>query len=175
LFKMYLADFNPAAVLVYASLYAQDFYRKLGFIGDEEQVINKGQRVIKMTYQHEGGEHSDYIEWFNLVKFLTEKYGEEKANALISEATTTSLMKKTDLTEIPGIGKKMARHLINAGYPNIKSLKGKSPDEIYYDDCEFQGFQVDKCALYCYRLAVHYADNDGVLPHDKQKWWDWKD
>jgi GNAT superfamily N-acetyltransferase len=175
LFKMYLADFNPAAVLVYASLYAQDFYRKLGFVGDVEEVINKGQRVIKMTYRHEGGEHSDYIEWFNLVKFLTEKYGEEKANALISEATTTSLLKKTDLTEIPGIGKKMARHLINAGYPNIKSLKGKSPDEIYHNDCEFQGFQVDKCALYCYRLAVHYADNDGVLPHDKQKWWDWKD
>ena len=38
---------------------------------------------------------------------------------------------KTDLTQIPGIGKKMAEHLINAGYPDIESLKGQDPEEIY--------------------------------------------
>jgi GNAT superfamily N-acetyltransferase len=42
LFKMYLEDFNPAEVLVYASLCAKDFYRKLGFVGNQEQVINRG-------------------------------------------------------------------------------------------------------------------------------------
>jgi len=81
----------------------------------------------------------------------------------------------TDLTEIPGIGKKMAQHIINAGYPNIEALKGQSPEEIYMKDCLFKGFQEDRCALYCYRLAVHYADNGGSLPSDKQNWWDWKD
>ncbi|MDR1563341.1 MAG: helix-hairpin-helix domain-containing protein [Oscillospiraceae bacterium] len=81
----------------------------------------------------------------------------------------------TDLTQIPGIGKNMAQHLINAGYPDIDSLKGQEPDEIYRRDCEFLGFPVDRCALYAYRLAVHYADNDGKLPANKSNWWNWKD
>jgi hypothetical protein len=160
---------------VFSSLYAKDFYRKLGFLGDEEQIINKGQRVIFMTYKHEGGIVSDYVGLTKIMKNLTEKYGEEKANAIIAEASTTAILGKTDLTKIPGIGVKMARHLINAGYPFISTLKGQNPDEIYHKDCVYQGFQVDKCALYCYRLAVHYADNDGQLPPDKQKWWNWKD
>ena len=81
----------------------------------------------------------------------------------------------TDLTKIPWVGKNMARHLINAGYPDIKSLKGQDAEEVYAKDCLFQGVQVDRCALYCYRLAVCYADNGGSLPHGKQNWWDWKD
>jgi GNAT superfamily N-acetyltransferase/ribonuclease HI len=175
LFTMMLEYFNPDEIKVCASLYAQDFYRKLGFVGDEEQIINKGQRVIMMTYHHESGERSEYYELTALLTHLTEKYGEEKASALISEVGIRAILKKTDLTKIPGIGKKMARHLINAGYPYIKSLKGQDPEEIYHKDCLFQGKQVDKCSLYCYRLAVHYADNDGQLPPDKQKWWDWKE
>jgi len=82
---------------------------------------------------------------------------------------------KTDLQKIPGIGKDMERHLVRAGYPAIASLKGQDPEEVYRRDCLAQGAQVDRCALYCYRLAVHYADNDGDLPQDKQNWWDWKD
>ncbi len=35
-----------------------------------------------------------------------------------------------DQTKIPGIGKRMAQHLVNAGYPDIESLKGQSPEEI---------------------------------------------
>ncbi|MDR2450358.1 MAG: helix-hairpin-helix domain-containing protein [Candidatus Accumulibacter sp.] len=81
----------------------------------------------------------------------------------------------TDLTKIPGVGKNMAQHLTRAGYPNINSLKGQSPDEVYAKDCFAQSVQVDRCALYCYRLAVHYADHDGQLPEGKQNWWDWKD
>lgn len=81
----------------------------------------------------------------------------------------------TDLIKIPGIGKNMAQHLMNAGYPNIDSLKGQSADEIYARDCFASGVQVDRCALYCYRLAVYYADHDGALPKNKQNWWDWKD
>lgn len=82
---------------------------------------------------------------------------------------------KTDLRKIPGIGKNMEDHLIKAGYPNIAALKGQRPVDIFMRDCMAQGTQVDRCALYCYRLAVHYADNDGKLPQDKQNWWDWKD
>ena len=81
---------------------------------------------------------------------------------------------QTDLTQIPGIGKNMARHLINAGYPDIESLKGQDPEEIYHKDRLFQGVQVDRCALYCYRLAVAYAEGSITDP-EKLKWWNWKD
>jgi hypothetical protein len=82
---------------------------------------------------------------------------------------------KSELTKIPGVGANMAEHLIRAGYPTIESLKGQSPDDIYTADCLAQGMPVDRCALYCYRLAVHYADHDGQLPEDKRNWWNWKD
>ena len=84
---------------------------------------------------------------------------------------------QTDLTQIPGIGAKMAQHLINTGYPDIESLKGQDPEEIYMKHCLLYGVgnQSCRCVLYCYRLAVHYADHDGQLPPDKQNWGDWKD
>lgn len=82
---------------------------------------------------------------------------------------------KTNLLKIPGIGKNMAEHLIKAGYPDIASLKGQDPQVVYLKDCMAQSFHVDKCALYCYRLAVCFADNNGQVPPDKQNWWDWKD
>ena len=37
----------------------------------------------------------------------------------------------TDLTKIPGIGKKMVQQLINVGYPDIQSLKEQNPEEIH--------------------------------------------
>ena len=81
----------------------------------------------------------------------------------------------TNLTKIPGIGNNMAEHLIKAGYPEIESLKGKNHDDIYREDCLAQGMEVDRCALYCYRLAVYYADHNGKLPEEKENWWNWKD
>ena len=87
-------------------------------------------------------------------------------------------MKKTvntDLVKIPGVGVNMADHLIKAGYPDIASLKGQNPEEVYARDCLAQGVTVDRCALYCYRLAVHFANNGGELPPGKQNWWNWKD
>jgi hypothetical protein len=83
-------------------------------------------------------------------------------------------MTETDLTRIPGVGKRMAQHLINAGYPTVDSLKGQNPEEIYMKDCMYQNAQVDRCALYVYRLAVAYANGDITDP-DKLKWWNWKD
>ena len=82
---------------------------------------------------------------------------------------------KSELTKIPGIGINMAEHLSGAGFPTIESLRGNSPDDIYAADCLAQGMHVDKCALYCYRLAVYYAYHDGQLPEGRENWWDWKD
>ena len=82
---------------------------------------------------------------------------------------------ETDLTQIPYIGKQGAQDLINAGYPDIASLKGQDPQEVYLKDCLYKGYQDTKIALYVYRLAVAYANGGGVLPPGKEKWWNWKD
>ena len=80
----------------------------------------------------------------------------------------------TDLINIPGVGECIAQHLINAGYPDIESLKEQNPDDVYVKDYLYQGVQVDRCAFYCCRLAVHYANYNGQLPPDKLNWWNWK-
>ena len=81
----------------------------------------------------------------------------------------------SDLTKIPYIGPQGAQDLIRAGYPNIAALKGQDPEEVYMRDCLCKGFTDTKIALYVYRLAVAYADGDGVLPEGKKHWWNWKD
>ena len=68
----------------------------------------------------------------------------------------------------------MARHLEAIGCSTLDSLKGWDPEELYQRSCVVQGCQVDRCVLYVYRLAVHYAEH-GECPPDKQNWWDWKD
>jgi hypothetical protein len=83
-------------------------------------------------------------------------------------------MAKPELERIPGVGKNMARHLLNAGYPTIESLKGQNPEEIYQKDCQYHGCRVDRCVLYVYRLAVYFAENEMRDP-EKLKWWNWKD
>ena len=84
------------------------------------------------------------------------------------------MRKKSELEAIPGVGPNMARHLERIGCATLDSLKGQDPEELYRRDCLSQGCQVDRCVLYVYRLAVHYAEH-GSCPPDKQNWWDWKD
>jgi hypothetical protein len=81
---------------------------------------------------------------------------------------------KSELEQIPSIGAHMAQHLIAAGFSTIDSLKGQDPEDIYLRDCTAQKCEVDRCALYVYRLAVYYADNNGELPLEKSNWWNWK-
>ncbi|MCL2547459.1 MAG: helix-hairpin-helix domain-containing protein [Oscillospiraceae bacterium] len=81
---------------------------------------------------------------------------------------------KTDLTKIPYIGPKTAQCLIDAGYPDIASLKGQDPEDIYMNDCLVKGYTEHRAVLCFYRLAVAYADGDGALPPDKHHWWNWK-
>lgn len=83
-------------------------------------------------------------------------------------------MEKTDLQQIPGIGVNMERHLLSLGYDSIASLKGADPEEMYMRECVQNGQNIDRCALYVYRLAVYYAENETRDP-EKLKWWHWKD
>lgn len=80
----------------------------------------------------------------------------------------------SELQKIPGVGPRMAGHLEAIGCSTLDSLKGWDPEELYQRSCVVQGCQVDRCVLYVYRLAVHYAEH-GQCPPDKQNWWDWKD
>lgn len=81
---------------------------------------------------------------------------------------------KTDLITIPYIGKNTKEDLINIGIHCVEDLKGKDPEELYKQDCEFKNYKEDKCQLYMFRMAVYYANNE---KHDKEKlkWWYWKD
>lgn len=82
--------------------------------------------------------------------------------------------KKSDLQQIPGVGPNMEQHLRELGYNSVVSLKGQSPEEMYARECVMKGEQIDRCALYVYRLAVYYAEHEQRDP-DKLKWWNWKD
>ena len=64
--------------------------------------------------------------------------------------------------------------LRNIGIKAIDDLKGKDPQELYRKDCEFKGFQEDKCQLYVFRLAVYFAETENP-DKEKLKWWYWKD
>lgn len=81
---------------------------------------------------------------------------------------------KSELQRIPGVGSGMAKRLEAIGCPTLESLRGRDPEELYHRDCLGQGCHVDRCVLYVYRLAVHYAEH-GQCPPDKPNWWDWKD
>lgn len=80
----------------------------------------------------------------------------------------------SELRRIPGVGKNIEEDLRNIGIKNIDDLKGKDPQELYRKDCEFKGFQEDKCQLYVFRLAVYFAETENP-DKEKLKWWYWKD
>ncbi len=79
-----------------------------------------------------------------------------------------------DLMQIPGVGKSIARDLMNIGINSVKDLKGKNPEYLYNKSNKFTGAVQDKCLLYTFRCAVYYASNKKYDP-EKLKWWRWKD
>lgn len=84
------------------------------------------------------------------------------------------MRRKSELEAIPGVGPGMARRLERIGCPTLESLRGRDPEELYQRECLAEGCHVDRCVLYVYRLAVHFAEH-GSCPPDKANWWDWKD
>ncbi|MDW7732619.1 MAG: DUF4332 domain-containing protein [Methanolobus sp.] len=79
-----------------------------------------------------------------------------------------------ELMRIPGVGKMTADDLWNLGVRSIADLKDRDPEELYQRLCEYQGMQIDRCALYVFRCAVNFASVDEHEP-EKLKWWNWKD
>jgi len=80
------------------------------------------------------------------------------------------MKKETDLRLVPGIGAKKEQELIELGYDSLQSLKNADPEELYFQACAKQGWQLDKCVLYAFRCAVAFA-NDPVPNPDNYRWW----
>ena len=81
---------------------------------------------------------------------------------------------KSPLTEIPGVGKRTAAVMEALGIREASDLRGRDPEELYLRECRMKGCQEDRCALYVWRAAVYYAEQESPDP-EKLKWWYWKD
>ena len=85
-------------------------------------------------------------------------------------------MKKTDLSEIPGIGKTFIEDFSRINIHSIDDLIGKNPEKLYKRLC-VQNDKVEhktsKNYLYVIRMAVYYAN--GGRDIEKLKWNKWKD
>ena len=79
-----------------------------------------------------------------------------------------------DLTRIPGIGPRMADDLLRLGYSRVEQLCGQDAEEMYERLMLLEGRHVDRCVLYVFRCAVHFAETPEPDP-DSLKWWNWKD
>ena len=81
---------------------------------------------------------------------------------------------RSPLTEIPGVGDRIAAVMEALGIREVSDLRGRDPEELYLRECAMKGYQEDRCALYVWRTAVYYADHEARDPW-KLKWWYWKD
>ena len=79
-----------------------------------------------------------------------------------------------DLLTIPGVGKSIARDLLDLGVRQVEDLKKRDPERLYHKLIAIRGRHVDRCALYVFRCAVYFASEK---QHDPEllKWRNWKD
>ena len=49
------------------------------------------------------------------------------------------------LEQIPGVGKTIARDMLNIGINSIDDLKGKQAQQLYARLCDFKASPVDRC------------------------------
>lgn len=79
-----------------------------------------------------------------------------------------------ELLEIPGIGPSMAQDLRDLGVHAIGDLPGRDPEVMFAALSRLRGVQMDRCVLYGFRCAVHFATTAKPRPDDL-KWWNWTD
>ena len=79
-----------------------------------------------------------------------------------------------ELLTIPGIGKSIARDLVDLGIHRVRDLQGRDPERLYRKLNALRGQHIDRCVLYTFRCAVYFASQKR---HDPRllKWWNWKD
>ena len=81
---------------------------------------------------------------------------------------------RDDIEQIPGVGPSIAQNLRHIGITTVDQLKGKEPERLYQQLCDFKAQPVDRCMLYVLRCAVYYASTDDPRP-ELLKWWNWRD
>jgi hypothetical protein len=81
----------------------------------------------------------------------------------------------TDLQQIPGVGKTIARKLARINITKTEDFVGKNPEELYEAWCATSQDPNDtcRCVLYVLRGAIYYAE--GGRDPEKLKWHNWKD
>jgi Pathogenicity locus. len=81
----------------------------------------------------------------------------------------------SELTEIPSIGKTIAKNLARINITEVKDFEKQDPQSLYEAWCAVaqNPSDTDRCVLYTFRCAVYYA-NGGRDP-ELLKWWNWKD
>ena len=80
------------------------------------------------------------------------------------------------LREIPGVGPSIARDLLDLGYSSPEELRDADPEAMYRELMRLAGKHVDRCVLYVFRCAVHYARTPAhERDPERLKWWSWKD
>lgn len=80
---------------------------------------------------------------------------------------------KSELQQIPGVGKSIACDLNDIGIFTIADLKDKDPEKLYDQSNKIAGTTQDRCLLYVFRTAVYFAN--GGRDTEKLKWWNWKE
>lgn len=79
-----------------------------------------------------------------------------------------------NLTQIPGVGPKIAADFRLLGIREPADLRGRDPQSLYDDLCRRKHARVDRCVLYVFRCAVYFASESRPDP-ELLKWWNWKD
>ena len=83
---------------------------------------------------------------------------------------------KSDLLEIPGIGKTFVEDFARIKIKSISDLEDQDPEFLFCKLCkanELVDHKTSKNYLYVIRMAVYYAD--GGRDKSKLKWNAWKD
>ncbi|MEO5950003.1 MAG: helix-hairpin-helix domain-containing protein [Candidatus Saccharimonadales bacterium] len=83
-------------------------------------------------------------------------------------------MNGSNLLNIPGVGKSIAKDLQSLGYMQVSDLVGQDAEQMYSSLIDKAGEHVDRCMLYVFRCAVYYAETSHP-ESEKLKWWYWKD
>jgi len=86
----------------------------------------------------------------------------------------TSARPRDALQRIPSVGPAIAADLRRLGVRRPADLAGRDPQALYDELERLDGTHVDRCVLYVFRSAVHYAGGAGGDP-ELLKWWNWKD
>lgn len=80
-----------------------------------------------------------------------------------------------DLLTIPGVGKSIAKDLMDIGIYHVSDLKDQNPEELFHLSNQSAGTVQDRCLLYVFRCAVYFAETPAKSRDpEKLKWWNWK-